>query len=69
MRRRSATTGLIVKASSVLHKTVGMLSDTERGAAMQNVGTASSRVALCRMRVLSSRLEFVIVPFEICQRD
>ena len=62
MRRRSVITGLIVEAPHVIHKTVGMLSNLERGAAMWAVGTAARRVASQRMRVASSRQEFVIFP-------
>ena len=46
MRRRFATTGLIIEASNVLHEIVGVLSDPEHGAAMRTVGTATKRVAL-----------------------
>ena len=46
MWRRSATNMLITKASRVIHKTVGILSNPERGAAMCTVGTAARRVVL-----------------------
>ena len=62
MRRRSETTGLIVKGSRVLQETVGVLSDPERGAAIRASGNATRRVVLWRMRAASSRSEFVIVP-------
>ena len=45
MLRRPVTTRLIVEASCVLHKTVGMLSVLERGGVMRAVGTAARRVA------------------------
>ena len=45
MRRRSATTGLIVEAFHMLHRKAGMLSDPERGMDMRTVGTAARRVA------------------------
>ena len=45
MRRRSATTGLIVDASCVIQDTVDVLSDLERGAAMFALGHTSMRVA------------------------
>ena len=62
MRRRSATTRLILKASRVIYDTVGVLSDPERGAFMHSSGTASRRVALWITRAASYRSEFVIVP-------
>ena len=62
MQRRSATNGIIFEALHVLQETVGVLSDPERGAVMHASVTASSRVALWRTRVASSRSEFVIVP-------
>ena len=55
MRRRSATTRLIMKASHMLQETVGVLSEPERGAAMRALGTALRRVASCKMRAVSSR--------------
>ena len=61
MQRRSATPGLIFEALRVLHDTVGVLSDPERGAAMRAAGTAARRVALWRMRAVSSRSEFKTV--------
>ena len=45
MRRRSATTGLIVEASHMLHKTVGVLFYPERGTDMHAVGNDAMRVA------------------------
>ena len=62
MRRKSATTGLIVEASRVIQETVGVLSKTERGAAMQALGTASRRVASYRTRATISRSKLVILP-------
>ena len=62
MRKRSATTVLIMEASRVLQEKVGVLSETERGAIMQALGTASRRVASYKMRAASSRSELVIVP-------
>ena len=44
MRRRSATTRLIVEASHVLHETVGVLFDSERDVAMHASGTAVKKV-------------------------
>ena len=46
MRRRSATTGLVVDASHVLQETVSVLSNPEQGVAMVVSGHTSSRVAL-----------------------
>ena len=46
MRRRFATTSLIVDASRVLQTTVGVLSDSECGAAIFASGHTSKRVAL-----------------------
>ena len=62
MQRRSAITGLILEDSHMLQETVGVLSEPECGAAMQVLGTASRRLASCKMRVASSRPELVIVP-------
>ena len=42
MQSRSATPGLIFEALRVLHDTVGVLSDPERGAAMRAAGTAAN---------------------------
>ena len=53
MRRRSTSTGLIVKASRVLQKTVEVLSEPESGTAMQASGNASTRVNSCRTRETS----------------
>ena len=61
MRRRSATTGLIIKALRVLKETVGAFSETKRGAAMQALGTDLRRVDSCRTRTATSRSELVIV--------
>ena len=62
MQRRSEITGLVVEDLRVLHKTVGMLSDPERGADMRAVGTDARRVTSWRTRTASLRLKFVIVP-------
>ena len=62
MRRSSATTRLIVKTVRVLHMTVDMLSEPDRGVAMRSAGTADRRVDLWRTREASSRLDFVRVP-------
>ena len=59
---RSTTTGLTIKALHVLQETVGVLSEPERGAAMQALGTASRRVASCITRATRLRSELVIVP-------
>ena len=67
MRRRSATTGLIMKASCVLQETVGVFSEPERGAAILAVGAASRRVASCKMRAASSRSELVILPWGLVE--
>ena len=70
MRRSSATTRFIFKALCGLHKTVGWLSDPERGAAMRAAGTAARRVALWRTRVVRSRSEFVKVPLRfVCETN
>ena len=62
MRRRSATTGFIVKSSRVLHETVGVLSDPERGIAMRASGTTTREVGLWRTMAASLGSEFVFVP-------
>ena len=46
MRRRSATTGLIVKALRMPREMVDVLSDLVSGTAMRTVGTNRRRVAL-----------------------
>ena len=61
MRRRSTNNVLIVEASCVSHKKVSLLSDPDCGAPIRAVGTANIRMASWRMRVVSSRSEFVIV--------
>ena len=61
MRRRSATTGLIIEASCVLQETVVVLYKPECDAAMQDLGTALRRVDSCRTRVAILRSELVIV--------
>ena len=63
MRRRSATTGLIMEASCVLQEKVGVLSEPEHGDAMLALGTASRRVASYKTRAASLISEFVIVPW------
>ena len=45
MRRRSATTRLVVDASCVLQETVGVLSDPDRSAAMFAPGHTYRRVS------------------------
>ena len=62
MRRRSATTRLIMEASRMPQETVGVLSEPERSAAMRALGNASRRVASYKTRVVSLRSELVIVP-------
>ena len=59
MRRRTANSRLMIDASCVLQKTVGVLSEPEQGAAMRASGTIARRIALCRMRVESSRSKLV----------
>ena len=46
----------------MLHNTMGVLSDPERGAAVSAAGTVVRRVASWRTRVASLRSEFVSVP-------
>ena len=48
MRRRYATTRLIMEAACVLQETVGVLSERDHGANMLALGTASRRVASCK---------------------
>ena len=67
MRRRSATTGLIMEASCVLQEKVGVLIEPERGDAMLALGTASRRVASYKTRAASSISEFVIVPWALVE--
>ena len=55
--------GLIVYASHVLYKKVGVLSELEHGTAMHASGTATIREALWRIRANISRSDFVICPF------
>ena len=62
MRRKSATTGLVVDTSLVLQEMVGVLYDPDWGAAIVASGHVSSKVDLWRTRAASSRLEFVRVP-------
>ena len=62
MRSSSATTRLVVNASRMLQKTVGVLSNPERGAAIFASGYVSRRVALWRTRVASSRSDFSRFP-------
>ena len=62
MRRKSTTTGLIVKASFVLQQTVGVLYDPEKETSSLASGTAARRVASLRTSMSSSRSDLVIVP-------
>ena len=62
MRRRSAVTGLIVDSSLVLQELVIVLSDPERGSAINFFVTAARSVDSCRTIVANSRTELVIVP-------
>ena len=62
MQRWSVTTRLVVEASCMLHDTVGVLSDLDRGAAMRAVGTDTMNVASQRTRAVSSRSELAILP-------
>ena len=68
MQGRYANTGLIVEASCMLHKMVGVLSDLDRGAAMRASGTVTRRVDSWRTRVASSRLELVIWPSRLVSK-
>ena len=68
MRRTSATTGLIVKASFVLEEIVGVLSGPERGMSMRDSGTFSRRVSSWRTRVEISRSEFAIFPLRLVNK-
>ena len=68
MRSSSETTGLIIEALRVLHKTVDVLSNRERGVSMYAVGTAIRRVALWRTRTAILRSEFTIVPLILYMR-
>ena len=43
----------------MFQETVGMLLEPERGVGMQALGTASRRVASCRMRTVISRSDLV----------
>ena len=52
----------MVDASLVLKEAVDVLSGPDRGASIVASGHVSSRVATWRMRVASSRLEFVRIP-------
>ena len=68
MRSRSATTRLMVDSFQVLHETVGVLSDTEKGAAMLASGQTSRRVALSIMRVAIFRLKLVRIPLKLVSK-
>ena len=63
MWRRSATTGFIVDASTVLQEVVGVLSETEHRSSMRASGTAARSVVLFRTSAANYRSELVIVPF------
>ena len=65
MRRRSATTGLIMEASRMLQEKLGVLSEPECGAAMQALGDPSRRVASYKTRAARSRSDLVIVPWRL----
>ena len=65
MRRRSATTGLIMEASCVLQETVRVFSEPERGAAILALGTVLRKVASCRTRAANLISEFVILPWRL----
>ena len=67
MWRRYATTRLIMETSCMLQETVRVLSEPDCGTAMLALGTASRRVASCKMRAASSRSEFVIVPWGLVE--
>ena len=65
IRRRSATTGLMVDASLKVHATVGVLSLYEDGTRQDGSVQIRGDVASCMTRAVSSRSEFVIHPFEL----
>ena len=62
MPKRSATTGLMVDAAHVLHKTMEVLSEPDQGAAILVSRTATRRVLSWRMREEILRSELVIDP-------
>ena len=62
MRRRAATTGLIVDASLKDHETVGVLSLPVAGAFHWELSHRRGNVASCRTNAASSRSELVIEP-------
>ena len=62
MRRRSATTRLIVDALRVLREMVGVLSKPESGSDMRTAGTTTNIVALWRTRSARSRSELGSFP-------
>ena len=62
MWRRSETTGLIMEALHLLHKTVIVLYDLEGGAEMHDSGIVTKTVALWITRAERSRLELVSCP-------
>ena len=68
MRRRSATTGLIVEASYVIHGMVGVLSDSKCGVAMHASGTDARAVALPRTKAVILRSELVIWPLRLVSK-
>ena len=57
IRRRSATTRLVVDALCVLQNNVGVLSELECGADMRTSGNAA--------RIAISRSKFVICPYDL----
>jgi len=63
MRRRSATTGLIVAASLKVQETVGVLSLPVVGARQAGLLDRLGKRASWRTRAASSRSEFVILPW------
>ena len=62
MRRRLATTGLIVEASLKVQATVGVLSLPEAGARHAGLAQMSAKTTSCRTRAASSRSELVMRP-------
>ena len=62
MRRRAATTGLIVEASLKDHETVDVLSLPVAGALHRDLPHISGNVASCSTNAANSRSELVIEP-------
>ena len=52
----------------MFQETVGMLLEPERGVGMQALGTASRRVASCRMRTVISRSDLVSVQLGLVEK-